>query len=228
MTIGDFMKKLYVMFSLLAVSLLLYSNAYSQSYTTYHTKGQKNSKGVSISVDIPPGYLSSAYPFFRPDLVSSYEDINFKTGLTKTLQIVVQGDNPSIVRKFFGTQENYDYCSMSDSELQSFLQSPQPVQDFPGTTLTFDSYNKKLFGGMCGLLFTSTLTSQNGDDSIFVSQTVFTFGYFSKNAHYPRYVTLNCNTAGRSGITNKVKKAHLSDVEELCIPYFKSLKVYDR
>jgi hypothetical protein len=182
---------------------------------------------VSISVDIPPDYIPSLNPAETPELVQSFEDFVVEYGITRTVQVLILDEYGSIRRNSINNKEQYDYCSMSDSEIKSLFQNTIPVPDYPGITLRFDSVEKRSFGGMCGLLLNSTSSSTNEDDPLFALQTVFLFGYFNKNLNKPRYVTLNCYTIGYMFTADKVKDYHSVDFDKVCLPYFNSLKVYD-
>jgi hypothetical protein len=146
----------------------------------------------------------------------------------KILIISIIGDTSLITdrltRESFENNDEYDFCSLSDSEIKRILAWPQ--RD-PGLTFKPNG-RKKSINGVCGIQTNGSIEFSEQGIQLFTELDGFIFGYLNKTVRAPRYVILSCNTTGLMSDKNIIQAVHQKDSPTLCNKYFDSVKVYDK
>jgi hypothetical protein len=223
------MKNICLTLIICAFLLILITIACSQSWTTFRTDGLEKSLDVSLSVDFPSDYENILYND-ESGLVANFQKLDPDGDILRSLQISIQGDYPSSLGEYladFGVMEDYDYCSLSDSEIDELLLSLGLFTNDSVEILQPGKARKITFGGVCGLQIDLSGAVRANETDMYFMQHMFFFGYLNKTVNYPRFVHLNCNTYGPRNQINKVVSSHEKAVNELCPIFFKSLKIYD-
>ncbi|MDR2436779.1 MAG: hypothetical protein LBD17_01725 [Endomicrobium sp.] len=222
--------KIFVITALsLMLTLMFGTDLFSQSWKTYNTKDNPRAQGVTLSVDYPGTYqlgLDSGN-----QIIAYFMFADFNHGVIKTLQVMVVGDPSFIedkeVRESFKNDDNYDLCSLPDSETKSII-GAQEYQQYSSGLFISPNFNKKTVNGVCGLQYDATNTFSDQGIPFFASIDSFLIGYMNKTVGAPRFVTLTCNTTGMLEDKNIIQEAHRTDSAAVCNQFFNSLKIYDR
>jgi hypothetical protein len=182
-----------------------------------------------LSVNYPSHYQLGLDSPNRIIAYFLYSDYNHN--VAKILQIVILGD-PSViddkkVRESFQNEDNYDLCSLPDSEIKSMIASQGYQQYSRGLSIS-PNFKKKTVNGVCGITYSAANSFSEEGIPIFTVIDAFLIGYMNKTVIAPRYVYLHCDTTGYLEQKNTVISVHNSDTTGVCNQFFNSLKIYDR
>ncbi|MDR2436780.1 MAG: hypothetical protein LBD17_01730 [Endomicrobium sp.] len=210
----------------LMFTLLFGTDVFSQSWSTYNSKNNPRAQGVTLSVDYPSDYqLGLDSP---NQIIAYFVSSDYYSNVAKILQIMIVGDPSAIedraTRESFENDDEYDLCSMPESELRGSIFR---LQGKNGLSIN-PNYQKKSVNGLCGIIYTGTITFSQQGIPLYTVLDAFAFGYMNKTVRQSRYVLLTCNTTGLMAEKNIIQSVHLTDSNGLCNQYFNSLQIYDR